>query len=452
MIVENSLLNTQETSHPLSLEEMNPLSILSSFLEPHLPLQKPLLLGFSGGVDSLSLADALHSMGIPFHLAHFDHRWRKESQEEAQLLAQWAKERNLVFHVAVSEAPQKDELWAREERYAFFTQLFDPSRYQALVLAHQLDDQTETLLKRLFEGAHLSSLKGMEPISYRGEMPLWRPFLSLSKRELQAYAAQRGLKPLEDRTNSDEKYLRARMRQTIIPLLSAHFGKQIAQPLYRLGQEAAELHDYLQRQGKKFFSSQVRGPFGILWDFSPFFPLETVEIRFLLHTFFKQEGTPIGRVLLDTLIEDLTMKRAHLRSQLGDQEVIVDRGVLFLPQRPLPRFQSQVPLRSQTLEFEGWEWSIQVEEGMRPHQKVDWKDWWKGHISFVLPLGDYTLAPPSTIASKKWNRSHMPAFLRDTLPLLLEKEERQPDLWNRKGAMQSEARCLFVHLSVNLRA
>ena len=135
---------------------------LKDFLCSKVSSQDTVIAGVSGGIDSSALlfllSDYAYLYGIDLHIAHFDHGWRKESGEQAQLL------RSLVentlrwpFHLERSKdsgkkrANLEDE--ARRERLAFFQRVYHKTGASGLLLAHQREDQAETVLKRIFEGA-----------------------------------------------------------------------------------------------------------------------------------------------------------------------------------------------------------------------------------------------------------------------------------------------------------
>ena len=120
----------------------------------------PLLVGVSGGPDSLCMLDLLHQLGFSLIVAHVDHQLRAESAQDAHLVAQAASERGLPFvstqidvrKYADSNALSLEEA-ARKARYRF---LFDQARdrhAQAVLVGHTADDQVETILMHLFKGA-----------------------------------------------------------------------------------------------------------------------------------------------------------------------------------------------------------------------------------------------------------------------------------------------------------
>ena len=250
---------------------------IESFLNDHLRGAHPVLLGFSGGGDSLALAYLLHDLHIPVHLAHFDHGWREESRKEADDLKIWAQQMELPFYAERWEKPEPSELRARNARYAFFENLFEKHTYQALVLAHHADDQAETVLKRLLEGAHFHNFKAMQSNSMRGSIPIWRPLLGIFKREILLFLEEKEATYIEDPTNYDLKYLRARMRREILPYLSESFGKNVAPPLARLSEYGSRLSEYLTEKTKdRVLRRCSRGPY---YDFRG---AHSVEIDFVL--------------------------------------------------------------------------------------------------------------------------------------------------------------------------
>ncbi len=398
--------------HKMNLEKK-----IQLFLKKTKKLTKPLLVGFSGGTDSLTLVHCLIQLKVPLHLAHFDHAWRHTSKAEASQLKKWAEKQEIPFHMKRSRLARQTELEARKERYAFFQELFDPERFEALALAHHRDDQVETILKRVFEGTHLTTLKGMRPIYSRGALPIWRPLLDVSKEEIHAYIDHHSLQPIEDDTNEDPHYLRARMRTRLIPSLSKEFGKEISSSLLRMGEYGAELEEYLESKT----CSPVEGPFGVMWDFSTFHP---IEIRYHVGTFFRKRELSPSQSVMNRILAAIASNRANHKVSFSTQILIVDRKRLFWLKMPLPCFPKEQPLQEGTIQNECWEWKIALKEGGQK-QRQNWHDWWKGKISLAIPEGSYRMVLPNKEERKRQNQHQVPAFLRDTLPILRGKDIRE---------------------------
>lgn len=210
------------------------LAHVRDFLRPRLT-DRPVILALSGGPDSTCLLALLLKYQklypLTLHVAHVDHGWRPESAAEATALCASCP---VPFHLHTLDmdptASNLEDL-GRQERLLYFSHLYQELNAEALLMAHQADDQAETVLKRLFEGG---PLHGLLPEKMLHGMRILRPLLDIRKERLLAYLSAANIPYLTDSTNTDPRFLRSRMRQTLIPLLEAHFGKKITGPLCRL--------------------------------------------------------------------------------------------------------------------------------------------------------------------------------------------------------------------------
>ena len=281
-------------------------SILTSvkkFLKKQTQGDRPLLMGFSGGPDSLALLHLLHACRCNLHVAHVDHGWRPESEKEAEELR--GKSLGYPFHLhRLIDAPHKEEA-ARQGRLKFFRKIYDQFGCQALVLGHQANDQSETVLKRIFEGASLGALGGIRAVTKIEEMQVWRPLLSLQKKDLEAWIRKRSLIPLEDKTNLDPKYTRGRMRSDILPHLSRQFGKEVSGNLCRLGEFAQEVDDYFERKIQKYIALVKETENEIAIDLSSMEPFEAVEIKFFLKKITEKNKIFLAHSTIQNLYEIL---------------------------------------------------------------------------------------------------------------------------------------------------
>lgn len=220
---------------------------LYAFLKRHHRGGK-LLLALSGGPDSLALFHLLlkHKRCAPleFSCAHVNHQFRKESGSEEDSLKRLCVEKGVPLHIKRIESPIKGNLeeGARMFRLDFFKSLVG---FEALLLGHQADDLAETCLKRLFEGAHLSSIGGMKDVDELMGLKVWRPLLPFPKKEITQWLDNEGHTPFIDQMNFDRAYLRARMRLDLIPSLKEQFGKEITSTLGRISQESYQLKELL---------------------------------------------------------------------------------------------------------------------------------------------------------------------------------------------------------------
>ncbi len=223
---------------------------------------KPLLVGVSGGPDSLCLLDLLYRLGIPLGVAHFNHQLREQALQDSLQVERLASELKLGFVSAsmdVAAFAQENSLSieeaARELRYRF---LFSEARrggFQAVAVGHSADDQVETVLMHLLRGAGRDGLVGMpyrlQPNPWDAEIPLIRPLLDFWREEIQAYISERDLQPVVDESNLDVSYHRNRLRLETIPYLEG-INAQIRKSLWRMAdvlREEGRLLDELTRQG-----------------------------------------------------------------------------------------------------------------------------------------------------------------------------------------------------------
>lgn len=293
-------------------------SVIQQLLCVHWDRQKPLLLGYSGGPDSKALLYALLECGVRPALAHVDHGWRPESGEEALLLQEEAKRLGLPFFLKRLEPKEYSEDEARRGRYAFFSEI--APEYAALLLAHQADDLAETVLKRIFEGANLVHLGGMQQVSSQYGICVWRPFLQIKRTEILAFLQERSLSALEDRSNYDPTYLRARMRQEIFPFLQNCFGKEIVDNLSLLSQRAFELKEYLDRRLEKV--PIQKGPWGTLVDLKG---LEPIEQQHVLQSLVR-----LNRNQLHTILTWIEKGEVHKVLSLKREKILVDKSRVWV--------------------------------------------------------------------------------------------------------------------------
>lgn len=280
----------------------------------------PLLIGVSGGPDSLALLHCLlanrQEFCLDLRVAHLDHGWRLESREEADWLEQHVQGLGLKFYRYRLADGCAGENQARIQRFAWFSQLYSQLECQALVLGHHADDQAETVLKRVLEGS--SNLGGIQAVSFRANMEIWRPLLKHSKQEIIRWLVAKELIPIEDQTNLDPRFLRGRMRTEIIPSLQKSFGKGIAENLCRLGQQAQQFEQYLVRRIAPYFNKIERTKDVVSIDLTHFYPFEVVELRFFIKKFLDAEGYKISRQGIDSIIELLFHgNKQHLVSCKG---------------------------------------------------------------------------------------------------------------------------------------
>lgn len=184
-------------------------------------LPRKLLVGLSGGADSVALLLLLLDAGCDVTAVHVNHGLRgAESDGDEAFVRSLCEQMNVPLQTCRACPPENPgENWAREMRYGFFRQALRESGADALVLAHHRDDQAETLLLHLLRGAGLTGLTSMAADSARDDMRILRPLLSYSRAELRAYLKEKNQSWREDASNGDARYLRNALRGQVLPLM-----------------------------------------------------------------------------------------------------------------------------------------------------------------------------------------------------------------------------------------
>ena len=205
--------------------------VLKTILEQDLISQgEGVLVGLSGGPDSLALIHILHSLknrlGIKLFACHLNHNIRGAAADEDQeFVSSFCRKIGVPLMVETFDVPsfaRQNKLSledaGRKARYAFFDRVMKKFGAAKIALGHNADDNVETSLMRLITGSGARGLSGIA--AKRGNIV--RPLIMCWRNEIEAYCKLNGLHPRIDETNLDKKYLRNRIRHELIPLLKKY--------------------------------------------------------------------------------------------------------------------------------------------------------------------------------------------------------------------------------------
>ncbi len=215
-----------------------------------------LVIGVSGGADSLTLLHLLHRLRAEFqlalHVATFDHRLRgAESAADAEFVRAIAEKWDIPVtvgggDVAALAAAQHIgiEAAARSARYAFLRDVARTVGAAQIAVGHNRDDQAETVLMHVLRGTGLAGLRGILPLSDLEDRQVIRPLLATPRAAIDAYAAEYDLHPRTDATNADTHYLRNRLRHDVLPSLRA-INPAVDEALAQTAETARADYDHL---------------------------------------------------------------------------------------------------------------------------------------------------------------------------------------------------------------
>ena len=269
-------------------------------------------LACSGGRDSLALAALclqLYRRGdLPFlpQLLHVDHGLQADSDHWAQHVAGWAQAQQMPCHILRATVNGQSEQAARQARYqVMFSHI---NQEDVLLLAHHADDQAETVLMRLIQGAGVNGLSGMQP--WREQRTgahcnvLWRPWLTVSRRAITAYAEQLKLPYINDPTNDSGDNVRSGLRRDIMPIL-ATYNANVVNNIARSAQLLADANATVSAQAAQdvqyaTLDSLSQSLFQRVLDIDKLRSLPLYRQRQLLHYWLaKDEPLPPTKQLVD---------------------------------------------------------------------------------------------------------------------------------------------------------
>lgn len=183
-----------------------------------------LVIGVSGGADSMCLFHILHKLDIELFLIHINYQKRgAESAKDARLVKQVTGDLGVDYEIITVDpdeaGSQNFQQWARNVRYQAFQLKALEINAVGIVTAHHQDDQIETILQKLFRGGGLASWRGMQV--WDGQ--LFRPLLHIDRKDIEEYCEQNSIPFRTDETNLSSDYTRNFLRNDWLPAIKEHF-------------------------------------------------------------------------------------------------------------------------------------------------------------------------------------------------------------------------------------
>lgn len=250
------------------------------YTDCHLAPKSVVLVGVSGGSDSLCLLHSLVSAGFQVVAAHYDHNLRPQSALDAQFVQGIADRFGLKCLLGSGDVSAYSrqlgcsiEEAGRILRYRFLFEQASRVSAQAVAVGHQANDQVETVLLHLLRGTGLLGLNGMSywqlPNLWSQEIPLVRPLLAVWRDEILAYCEQHKLSHLQDASNQDVGFVRNRIRHELLPALQS-YNPRIHQALWRMSrsvQADTQVLDALTHAAwSACFAGASNGAVSLLYD------------------------------------------------------------------------------------------------------------------------------------------------------------------------------------------
>ena len=344
---------------------------------------EPILVGVSGGADSICLLDLLQKSGHPLMVAHFNHHLRVEAKNDLEFVKEAAILYDLPFiegegdvngfakknHKTLEEA-------ARICRYEFLKKEARQNKIDLVAVAHTASDQEETILMHILRGCGLEGLQGMLPVTVMdssSNIRLIRPLLSYWKEDVLSYCGQNQLTFINDLTNNDPNFFRNRLRLQLMPTLR-EYNRNIDNHLNNLGKISS-------RDLKLINQLVINEYLRCLVDENPeyivFSKTELLKIgnrllqRVMQYALRKLSGSSIelGFDLIEEMTEFVQKPNAknHL-SLLSNYEISFEGDLLFLNHK-----QARLPYQNYPFMGQGVELTVKVPGCFKVNTKMTLK-------------------------------------------------------------------------------
>lgn len=276
------------------------------------------IVGVSGGPDSLCLLDVLASLapkhGFTLRVAHVNYGLRGcASDLDQKLVEKQAASYGIPVTVFRPEKKVSGNLEEslRDIRYGFFETLRKRKKCDHIAVAHNMDDQAETLLLRLLRGSGLQGLSGMRPKNGA----VIRPLIETSRQDILRYLEERGIASREDKSNRDTRLLRNRIRHELLPLLEKRFQPKTKKLLANTAALLAEDYAFLQHISVPLSSLKTSSE-TIRFSRSELLALPEPLIRRELRTILTPllGGKPPEKNLIDEIMKGLKSGKSKVRT------------------------------------------------------------------------------------------------------------------------------------------
>lgn len=432
-------------------------TLLKALQDSEVDSAQTILLGFSGGPDSLALLHALKALGFSVTAAHFDHALRSESAADSKRAEQLAAEFGAPFisdrgdvNAYAASAGLSVEEAARDLRYRFLFKIASQLGAQAVLTAHHADDQVETVLMHLLRGAGSAGLRGMAPRLFPNPwsetIPLVRPMLGIWRREIEQYCAQNQLDPIQDPSNQETTFFRNRLRHEVIPFLE-QVSPGLKSRLHNSAEVLAGDHEVIQQLTRQAWTDCLakRGADFLAFDRMAFLNEPLALQRGLLRRAVA-ELRPLERNLnfdaIERAVEAIKKPKGASADWLAGLYLMVEGNQIWIadwnselqiawPQAPTHALNLEVP--SITPLDGGWRLELKPDSGMSSTDKSDdYQAWLDAEVGeeFILrrrrpgdrfqPLG---MASGSLKLSDFMINEKMPKRARAGWPLVCKGDE-----------------------------
>lgn len=306
-----------------------------------------IVLGVSGGPDSISMLDILNSIkdeiGFEIYVAHINHLIREEAIDDEKYVEEYCKKNNIEFFakridvlkIAYAQKIGTEEA-GRKARYEFFEEIYSKVEANKIAIAHNKNDKAETIIMHLLRGSGLSGLKGIEPIR---DNKYIRPLIECERSEIEKYCDENNLNPRIDKTNFENEYTRNKIRNIVIPYIKKEFNPNIVETLDRLSEVATDESNYINRQVQNTYNKLLveKTEKQIILKWKEFNLQEKIiKSRLILYTIKELMGSTEGieKIHIESIIKlcDNNIGNKYLTPNKKIKIFVNDKKIFFIAQ------------------------------------------------------------------------------------------------------------------------
>ena len=223
-----------------------------------------IIAGVSGGPDSICMLDILlkiknlKKINFEIIVAHINHQIREEADSDQKYVENYCKKNKIKYfskRIDVKKYANNNKIGLEEAgrkiRYDFFEEVMKKNQANKIAIAHNKNDQIETMIMNILRGSGLSGLKGIE---IKRNDKYIRPILECTREEIEQYCKENKLETRIDKTNFINDCTRNRIRNIVIPYIKNRFNPNIIETMSRLSEITTETEEYLKKETIKQFN------------------------------------------------------------------------------------------------------------------------------------------------------------------------------------------------------
>lgn len=240
-------------------------------------------------------------LNIEINVAHINHMIRKNAILDEEYVKKYCEKYNFKLYIKhaevlkiASDTKKGVEETGRKVRYDFFEQVLNETSSNKIAIAHNSNDNAETVIMNLIRGSAISGLKGIEP---KREEKYIRPLIDCERSQIEKYCEENNLNPRIDESNFENEYTRNKIRNICIPYIKKEFNPNIINTIKRLSETVSEEENYMQEQTIKAYNNLIisESKEEIELNLKEFIKQEKViKRRLVLYTITKLQGNCLG--------------------------------------------------------------------------------------------------------------------------------------------------------------